>query len=90
MLRSTALLRIVRDCTMLSSPPGCGCVANSTGKTLLGLFDTNPQDCVVTSTEIQNNSLIVSLLAPDVMIEGQPALSFGVGYTAIGATFTYP
>lgn len=81
---------IARDCTMLTSPPACGCVANSTGKTLLGLFDNNPQDCAVSVSEIQNNSLIVSLLAPDVMIEGQAALSFGVGYTAIGAQFTYP
>lgn len=81
---------VARDCTMLTSPPGCGCVADSTGKTLLGLFDTTPKDCAISEDEIRNNSLIVALLAPDVMIEGQPALSVGVGFTAVGATFSYP
>jgi hypothetical protein len=79
---------IARDCNMLASPPSCGCANGTTGNTLLGLFDTSPKDCMVTVPEIQNNSLIQSLLAPDVMIDGQMALSLGIGVTATAATFT--
>jgi hypothetical protein len=80
---------IMRDCTMLSNPAGgCGCAADSTGKTILGLFDTNPKDCSVSVDEIKNNSLIVSLLAPDVTIDGKMALSLGVKATAVKATYT--
>jgi len=79
---------IARDCTMLSAPPGCGCGTDTTGKTILGLFDTTPKDCAVTVDEIKNNSLIVSLLAPDVTIEGKMALSIGVKATAVKGTFT--
>ncbi len=80
---------IARDCTMLSNPPTCGCADGSTGKTILGLFDTN-HDCMVSVIEIQTNSLIMSLLAPDVTINGKPALSLGIKVTAVGATFTNP
>jgi hypothetical protein len=70
--------------------PSCGCGDGTTGKTILGLFDTAPKDCMVTTTEIQNNSLIMSLLAPDVTVEGKMALSLGINVTAVGATFTPP
>jgi hypothetical protein len=43
---------------------------------------------VITLDEIRNNSLIQSLLAPDVTLEGQPALSLGFGVTAVKAAFT--
>jgi len=84
---------IARDCTMLSNPPMCGCAADSTGKTILGLFDTgnvNPavHDCMVTVDEIKNNSLIVSLLAPDVTINGKMALSLGIKATAVKGAYT--
>jgi hypothetical protein len=82
---------IMEDCTMPTNPTGgCGCAADSTGKTILGLFDTTPKDCAVTVEEIKNNSLIVSLLAPDVTIEGKMALSLGIKATAIKATYTVP
>ena len=54
---------------------------------MISLFDTN-HDCAVSVTEIQNNSLIQALFAPDVTIDGQMALSVGFGVTAVGATFT--
>jgi hypothetical protein len=79
---------IMRDCTMPTMPPGCGCVMDSTGKTILGLFDTNPKDCAVTVDEIKNNSLIVSLLSPDVTVGGKMALSLGIKATAVKATYT--
>jgi hypothetical protein len=85
---------IARDCTALDMPPGCGCAADSTGKTILGLFDTKKadgtdgKDCAVSVEEIKNNQLIVSLLSPDVTIDGKKALSLGIKATAIKGTFT--
>ena len=78
---------IERDCTALTSPPDCGCMSGSTGKTIIGLFDTTPKDCAVTVEEIKTNSLIQSLLAPDVTIDGQDALSIGLEVTGVTATF---
>ena len=80
---------IMEDCTEPTMPAtGCGCMADSTGKTILGLFDTSPKDCAVSVDEIKNNSLIVSLLAPDVTINGKMALSLGIKATAVKATYT--
>jgi hypothetical protein len=84
--------QIQKDCCGLATSPGgatctpstCGCVDGSTGKTDIGLFDTN-HDCAVSIDEIKNNSLIMALLAPDVMIDGQEALSFGMQVTATHA-----
>jgi hypothetical protein len=81
---------IKRDCTALTTPPDCGCTAGSTGKTILGLFDTTPKDCAVSVAEIQNNNLIKSLLAPDVTIDGTMALSLGIGVTMVKGEFTPP
>jgi hypothetical protein len=87
---------IAEDCTDLTNPPGCGCANDSTGKTILSLFDTkladgtDGKDCAVSVDEIKNNSLIVSLLAPDVTINGKPALSLGIKASAIKATYTVP
>lgn len=81
---------IARDCLDLATPPACGCKADSTGKTILGLFDTTPKDCMVTVDEIKNNSLIVSLLSPDVTVNGKMALSLGIKATAVKGTYTAP
>ena len=82
---------IVRDCNMLTAPPGCGCMAGSTGKTVLDLFDGgvpgSTKDCSVSVEEIKQNSLIQSLLAPDVTINGQKALSLGIKVEAVKATY---
>jgi hypothetical protein len=81
---------VTRDCTMPTSPPACGCMADSEGKTMIGLFDTAPSDCSISVSELQNNSLIVSLLAPDITIESMPALSLGLSMHAVAATYTAP
>jgi hypothetical protein len=84
---------IQRDCpgTDPNSTPSCMCMADSTGKTILGLFDVAPtKDCMVSVEEIKNNSLIVSLLSPDVTIDGKMALSLGIKATAVKATYTAP
>lgn len=77
---------ITEDCTGTAPPDPCGCAANSTGKTVIGLFDTNPKDCTVSIEEIKTNSLIQSLLAPDVEIDGVDALSIGIKVTAVKGT----
>ncbi len=62
-----------RDCTGVATDTDeCGCEEGSTGRMLLDLFDeygATPEDdpdCQVTLEELMNNSLISSLLAPDV------------------------
>jgi len=78
---------IMRDCNMTSPPVmGCGCMDGSTGKTIIGLFDAN-MDCMVSVDEVKTNSLIMSLLAPDVTVDGKMALSLGIKVAAEKATF---
>jgi hypothetical protein len=89
-MRDSMQASVVRDCTMLQSPPGCGCAADSTGKTHVGMFDTNPQDCSISVEEVRDNSLIVSLFTPDVIVEGVSALSVGVGLHAVVGAFAQP
>ncbi len=81
---------VMRECTMLSSPPGCGCPQDSNAGTLLAIFDTTPQDCSISIAEVQNNALFMSLFAPDVGVEATQALSVGVGVHAVTASFTDP
>jgi hypothetical protein len=77
---------IARDCTG-QNPPACGCTANSNGAELISLFDAN-HDCTVSEPEIENNSIIQALFAPDVTVEGQMALSAGFAVTGVQATYT--
>jgi len=78
---------IMRDCNMLTSPPTCGCTSGSTGATILSFFDAN-KDCSVSLDELKTNSLVMSLLQPDVTIDGQMALSIGIKATTVNATYT--
>lgn len=78
---------ITRDCPTATMANNCTCMDNSTGKTILGLFDAN-HDCAVSVDEIKTNSLIVSLLSPDVTVNGKMALSLGIKATAVKATYT--
>ena len=76
---------IMENCPMPNAA-NCGC-DSGTGRTILNLFDTMPKNCMVTVEEIKNNSLIQSLLAPDVKIDGVDALSLGLKASAVKATF---
>ncbi len=91
---------IAADCT--SSVPPCGCAAGSAGQAVIGLFDeVEPRDCAVTLDELRNNSLIAPLLVADVDLfdaDGNfnprsdgvdDSLSFGLAFTAVGATYDY-
>jgi len=79
---------LARDCTG-SSPPGCGCQANTAGAVWIDQFDGN-HDCQVTAAEIGDSPLLRTLLAPDIDINGKLYLSAGVRFTAVGAAFTAP
>jgi hypothetical protein len=85
-LQQTASAIVAAGCPT-KIPPDCGCTAGSMGRTYLNLFDTMPRDCTITLDEIRNNSLIKSLFAPDLTVEGQAALSAGFAITAIKAAF---
>ena len=81
---------IARDCTGTPSTiHRCGCAHTVEVEYevdyWLDLFDANARDCVLTFDEIAKNSLITSLLTPDVTIEGKRALSFAFGFTATAA-----
>jgi hypothetical protein len=85
-MANTVAAIIQRDCTG-GGPPGCGCTSGSAGKTLLAQFDAN-QNCAVSVDELKSNLSFQSQLAPDVTIDGQQALSFGFGISAVHADFT--
>jgi hypothetical protein len=68
-------------------PPNCGCDPGSTGENILSTFDAN-DDCQITVPELQSDPLISGFLMPDVTIDGVDALSIGLKFTAVGATFT--
>lgn len=80
---------ITRDCPA-PNEANCGC-SSGTGRTILNLFDTNPKDCTVTLDEIKSNTLIQSLLSPDVCSKAScdkpDALSLGIKGKAVKATF---
>lgn len=90
---------IAEDCT--GTAPECCADLESTGATLLGIFDAD-KDCAVPLQELQDNALIASLLNADVdMLDAdgnyapnsdgtKESLSLGLGFTATTATFTAP
>lgn len=86
-MQMAMMASVAADCTTPTAAD-CGCKANSTGKTSLDLFDTTPKNCAITVDEIKNNTLIQSLFAPDVTLEGQQAVSIGVSVAAIAAKYT--
>ena len=81
---------LAKDCPNATAAdvPGCKCTSGSGGAQVISLLDTMPADCTITLDEIKNNGLFSSLLAPDVMIDGMPALSLGLKATAVAGTFT--
>ena len=64
-------------------------MADSTGASYIGLFDAD-DDCAISVAEVASNSVIASLLAPDVTVEGEMALSLGFGTSAVRAQFVAP
>ena len=78
---------VKRDCSTRDTPPLCGCITDSAAKAWLGYADTRPKDCVITVEEILTSSIVISAIAPDVTIDGEPALSLGLRLEAVPASF---
>ena len=51
---------------------------------MYGIFETKPADGVITQQELVNNPLFQSLLAPDIQLRGNVALSLGFGHVESG------
>jgi hypothetical protein len=85
-LQMSVMASVTTDCPTPTAAD-CGCAAGSTGKSFIGLFDTMPKNCAISLEEIKNNTLLQSLFAPDVTIDGQAALSIGVKISATRAKF---
>jgi hypothetical protein len=82
------MAQVGHDCILPASPPNCGCVSGtSSGRTLLSVFDSSPQDCSISLDEVRTNNLVLGALAPDIMIDGVPAASLGLRVTAVAASF---
>lgn len=88
-------ITVAADCT------GTTCTPGSAGESLLNLFDENG-DGNITLIELENSLILTNLLAPDMDLldaegfynpnqDGElDTLSFGVGFTAVGAQFIPP
>ena len=84
----SATAAITRDCPTPATAD-CGCAVGSAGKTFVDLFDTTPKNCTVSVDEIKNNTLIQSLFAADLTVEGQAAVSIGIKIVGTGAKYTH-
>jgi hypothetical protein len=83
---------IADDCGQPTGVGDCMCLDGSTGNTLIGIFDDN-DDCQVPLDEFRANTLIMTLLRPDVDTDGDgelDALSVGVQATGVAGAFTVP
>jgi hypothetical protein len=91
--------QVAADCT--GTPPDC-CTPDSGGAGILDFFDPDSDDCMVSFDEFRNNFFLSLLLNPDVDLfdaDGNynpnsdgvnDALSLGLGFSAVTATFTAP
>jgi hypothetical protein len=77
---------VTRDCASPTAPPACGCAAQSSGASVVALFDAD-HDCQVSLSEVQTSTFLQALFTPDVTVSGVPLLSFGVKISANAATF---
>ena len=82
---------LLNDCESTGAP-GCGCTPSSAGATYISLLDTN-HDCAVPLSEVKENSLFTSLLAPDLDLDHDDtldAISCAFTISAKSATFELP
>lgn len=89
-LQAWAAPIVLQDCPGVGAD--CGCLADSTGKTLVDLFDEDAS-CTITMSDLEASSLLSTLLAPDVDTDDDSvadSLSIGLGITAVAATYTDP
>jgi hypothetical protein len=74
------------ECGQPDPTATCGCIGGSRADILKDLFDEN-HDCEISLEEVQRNNLLQALLSPDVRVNGQDSLSFGVGVEFVRAKF---
>lgn len=93
----------VADGMCVDGADGCECIVDGmtddTAETILSIFDTD-MDCTVTDAEVENNSLVGTVLSPDADLldasgnlgsDGvDDSISLGLGFTGVGATFAAP
>lgn len=91
--------QVAADCT--GTPPDC-CTPDSGGEGILDFFDSDSEDCMVSFEEFRGNFFLSLLLNPDVDLfdaDGNyapnsdsvnDALSVGLGFSAVTATFAAP
>jgi len=77
---------VVNECNQPGGSLPCGCTGGSRARQLQQLFDDN-DDCRIETREVATNSIVLALLAPDLKIDGQKLLSFGVGVELVPARF---
>lgn len=76
---------VKKYCRALHTPPGCGCTANSVGDNILGSILNPNKDCEVSIDEVR--AIASQLFPPDIVIDGNRAVSIGVRATAMQAQF---
>lgn len=89
-LRESFATAVYLECDPFGDPPACDCAAGGLGEKVIGQLDTAPADCGISLAEVQADVATAALLAPDVVVDGQPALSIGLGVTAVHGTFAVP
>jgi len=77
---------VAAECKQPLGAAPCGCIGSSRADLLQDYMDVN-NDCEVTLAEVQHSGVVESLLAPDVRVQGEDGLSFGVGIVLVPATF---
>lgn len=73
---------VARDC----SPQSCTCTGGSSAESIILRLDTTPKDCSISIAEIKSSYLA---LQPDVGVNGQRAVSIGLGVTAVDAVLRF-
>ena len=79
----------------IARDPNCpaACTAGTSAALIIEVFDKNA-DGVISEQELKDNSIIQTLLAPDLDLiddDGiRESISLGLGFSCVGATFTAP
>src|SRR5205085_12416445 len=73
------LTRIIgEDCGKPETDRACGCPGGSRGE-LVQVYLDDDDNCRISTAELLASTVIRSLFAPDLKIDGVDALSFGIG-----------
>jgi hypothetical protein len=77
---------ILDDCTFIDG--GCSCAPGSIGAEIRANFGFDPSGtCLLDDSQLRGHPQIQTLLQSDVSVDGVAAVTFGMGITAVGASF---